>query len=487
MPAKRNKHNLKHYVLTSGMMGELLPVGCTEALPGDTFQHQASVLVRLSPMMAPLMHLVQVRLHHYFVPNRLLWDQWETFITGGPDGNDASVPPTITTLATPQPLLDYFGVPPGVAGINVLALPIYAYNMIWNEFYRDQDLAAERALTDVTLARVAWEKDYFTSARPWAMKGSEISLPLGVSAPVVVDPSANTVNDYGIWRRPSTGAAEGTGNANINAQGALIHQTNAVALQYDPNNTLYADLSTATSSTIRQLREAFALQNIQEARSRYGSRYSEYLRYAFGVRSSDARLQRPEYLGGGKQMIAFSEVLQTAEGTDPVGDMKGHGIAALRGSRYRRYFEEHGYVVSLLSVRPKAMYMNGIHRKFLRNDRNDFFQQELELIGAQEVLLNEIYADAANGNNTFGYADRYREYREEPSIVTGEFRTSTLHHWHLARDLSGAPPTLNESFVQCDPTKRVFADQVSDHLWITVNHNLIARRPVRRDPKPRIV
>ncbi|MEM2002471.1 MAG: major capsid protein, partial [Candidatus Methanomethylicaceae archaeon] len=241
----------------------------------------------------------------------------------------------------------------------------------------------------------------------------------------------------------------------------------------------YADLSSATPISINELREAFALQRYQEARARYGSRYVEYLRY-LGVRGSDARLQRPEYLGGGRQTIQFSEVLQTAEGTStPVGEMRGHGITAVRSNRYRRYFEEHGFVFTMISVLPKTIYAQGLQRHWSRWTKEDYWQKELQHIGQQQVLNKEVYAASANPDGGFGYQDRYDEYRRSESTIAGEFRTSALYDWHFAR-IFGAEPELDDEFVTANPTKRVFASQNTDVLYLMVNHSIQARRMVAR-------
>lgn len=214
----------------------------------------------------------------------------------------------------------------------------------------------------------------------------------------------------------------------------------------------------------------------------YGSRYTEYLRY-LGVRSSDARLQRPEYLGGGKQTIAFSEILQTGPNFDAntgVGTLRGHGISAVRSNRYRRFFEEHGIVMSLMSVRPRTMYVNGLPKKFSRTTKEDYWQKELELIGQTTVLNKELYTADTGPNDTFGYTDRYEEYRHEQSQVAGDFR-STLNMWHMGR-VFASDVTLNSDFVTCDPTTRIFASAATDTLWVMVNNSIQARRLVRRTP-----
>ena len=479
---KRHKHTLGHYKLLTGDMGRLYPVGLTEVLPGDAFQHSTNALIRLSPLAAPVMHPVTVRLHHFFVPHRLSWDSncgqdWEDFITGGPDGADAQTIPQMTSTGVEGDLLDYLGIPP-VAGVSISSLPVRCVNLIWNEFYRDQDLAAERQLEEKTVPLIAWEKDYFTTARPWTQKGPEITLPLTGEAPVKVNSPSTTAQNLGIQYTD--------GMLGMDSSGAnLTHGTAGVA----SNNQLLADLTQASAANVNDVRRAFALQRFAEARARYGSRYTEYLRY-LGVTPSDARLRRPEYLGGGRVRVAISEVLQTApEPTDPrfgVGDLYGHGVAPVRSKPYRRFFNEHGYIVSLLSVRPKAMYTNGINRTWLRLDREDFYQRELEFIGQQPVYNDEIFAVAdGTGRDTFGYSDRYREYRENPSCVSGEFRSS-LNYWHLGREFTQAP-ALNESFVQCQPSKRIFNEQTSHSLWMMVQHRMVARRLVSRSAYGKII
>lgn len=487
---KRHKHRLSHYRLFTGEMGYLIPISCVEVLPGDTFEHATSLLLRASPMLAPVMHPVVVRVHHFYVPNRLIWSSWENFITGGPDGNDASVPPTIATNgnATTQALLDQLGVPV-VSGVNVSALPVRAYNKVFNEFFRDEDLVTARTEDDTTLAQIAWEKDYLTSARPWAQKGTAVTLPLGTRANVRGIGKVLQTYGGGAQNVYETG---GTGSVAYGANDNADIAAESFRIQEDPNNAgfpnVYADLSTATAASVNSIRRAFALSRFQEARALYGSRYTEYLRY-LGVSSSDSRLQRPEYLGGGKQTIAFSEILQTAAaGTDPVGTMRGHGIAAIRTRKYRKYFEEHGFVLTLFSCRPKTVYMDSLPKKFIKTTREDYFQKELENIGQVEIKVNEVYMNVATGANTWGYGDRYRDQREELSLITGQFRNSTLNHWHMARDFSSAP-TLNSSFINCDATGRIFADQTAGahRLWCMANHQLIARRIVGRGGPGRII
>lgn len=486
---KRAKHSLSNYKLLSCDLGELVPIGLTEVLAGDSIQQSTNALIRAAPLLSPVMHPVSVSIAHWFVPHRLIWDDWEAFITGGPDGMDASVFPTIampaSTGAAVGSLADYLGVVPGVADLQVSALPFRAYALIFNEWYRDQDLVTSLVLdttsgadttTNTALQNAAWEKDYFTTARPWEQKGPSITVPLGTTAPVsgigvtagaVADAAANYISTVGTENDPIF--TDDTDQFVIAAQqaGAVNASTN--------KPQIFADLSSASAVTVNVLREALALQRYEEARARYGSRYTEYLRY-LGVRSSDARLQRPEYLGGGKETIQFSEVLQTGEGTDPVGTLRGHGISSMRSNRYRRFFEEHGYVVTLLTARPKAIYASGLARHWNRRTKEDFWQKELEHIGQQPVLNKEVYAAHATPDGTFGYQDRYDEYRRVFSQIAGEFRT-TLDYWHFARQF-GSTPALNADFVKCVPTEEPFAVPSEDVLQIMAKHSIQARRLV---------
>ena len=486
---KRAPFNLSHYKLLSCDMGELVPIGLTEVLPGDTVQHNVNALVRCSPLLSPAMHPVHASIHHWFVPHRLVWEEWEDFITGGPDGMDDSEFPTLTigggTGAAIGSLADYLGVPTGVNNIEVSALPFRGYSLIWNEWYRDQDLQTPLTIdfssgvdttTNTQLQNVAWEKDYFTSARPWEQKGPQITIPLGDTAPVVTNNLQPTYSrmDNSVINSTLTWRGDVAPN---NFMGVLpTLGASQQPMKVGNQSGLHTDLSGASAVTINLLREAFALQRFEEARARYGSRYVEYLRY-LGVRSADARLQRPEYLGGGKQSIQFSEVLQTAEGENPVGELRGHGIGAMRSNRYRRFIEEHGYIFSFLSVKPKTVYAQGLFRHWNRRTKEDFWQKELQHIGQQEVLNKEVYAAHASPNDVFGYQDRYDEYRRTESSIAGEFRSSLLDFWHFARIFSSSP-ALNASFVSAVPPERPFAVPSQDVLYVMARHQMQARRLV---------
>lgn len=484
---KRSKFNLSYTHLTSCNMGDLVPIGLTEVLPGDSMQQATTCLVRCSAMLAPVMHPVHVQIAHWFVPHRLVWEDWEDFITGGEDGNDDSEFPTIDMdSAAVGSLADYLGVPPGLTGDKGVtsALPFRGYALIYNEWYRDQQLQTKLPIdltsgldttTNTTLQQANWEKDYFTSARPYEQLGPQITIPIGTSAPV--EPSGAGVSPVfdslgGAIQNRKLGFNSGSGG--VVWTGATPGAT--VDAVWDTPN-LIANLTGASAVTINVIREAMALQRFEEARNRFGARYVEYLRY-LGVRSSDARLQRPEFLGGGRYPMQFSEVLQTAEGTDPVGELRGHGIGVSRSNRYRRFFEEHGYIFTFMTVKPKTIYTNGIFRHWNRRTKEDFFQKELQHIGQQAIEYREVYAPHSTPTGTFGYQDRYDEYRRSESRVSSTFRNGqNLDFWHFARAFS-SDPALNSTFVKCVPTEEPFAVPSENVLYVMAKHSIQARRIV---------
>lgn len=502
---KRSKFSLSHYNLTTMNMGYVVPVGLTEVLPGDTIQQATSAFIRVTPLVAPVMHPVHVAIHHWYVPLRLVWDDFENFITGGEDGLDTSEYPTITASSTgfaTGSLADYLGCPTSISNLVVSALPFRAYCLIWNEWYRNQDTNAPASIStasgpDTTTSQVlyykAWAKDYFTTAAPWPQRGPAVSVPVNLTAagePTISATTTISSSGYPTFRNDTVSAGALISEYNTSGSGGpLIRSSTGTGLAWsDPGLSANTTINYSSgnpelgSVDINQLREAFALQRFEEHRALYGSRYTEYLRY-LGIRASDARLQRPEYLGGGRQTIQFSEVLQTAEGTDPVGTMRGHGIAAMRTNRYRRFIEEHGYVITLMSVMPISIYQDGLPRLWNRRVKEDFWQKELEHIGEQEILMKELYAKSSNPDEVFGYQDRYDEYRSHQSFVSGEFR-NLLNYWHFAREFANEP-ALNASFIYGSPTNRPFAEQTKNQLYCMVNHSIQARRLVSRRGNPR--
>lgn len=582
---KRNSFDLSHEVKLSCNMGQLVPILCEPVLPDDTFKVDSEVMMRWAPMIAPLMHNVDVYVHYWFVPNRLVWDKWRDFITGGEDGKDSPSYPRVrinsgvTGHLSPGGLADYLGFPSyeGSDATKVAffdALPFRAYNLIWNEFYRDQNLEPEiDIMKDVSgihevrgyeaeygggtatydkvqaidrffaLNNRAWEKDYFTSALPWTQRGDTVRLPLtgeiditavgddtlnAVSVESVVDVNKVSSNaPLGFTTPPSTSGSLGSGsviNDGTSSSRDLIQQsvseggsgtsvsTTSVKLTGVGRGTIPMDdiaarlkgvSETAQSTTINELRRSYALQRWLERNAFGGARYIEQILAHFGVKSSDARLQRPEYLGGGKCPVRVSQVLQTSESTDesPLGTMAGHGLAVGKTNKFKKYFEEHGYVIAIMSVIPRSSYSQGIPRKFLKFDKLDYAWPEFAHLGEQEVMNKELYYDFAEdsgsnldntnqdyiANRAFGYQSRYSEYKQCPSRVCGDFKT-TLDFWHLGR-LFDSRPNLNGNFVQVTPddAKRIWAvehlvDKETgekipiDHMWVMINHRIKALR-----------
>lgn len=489
---KRSKFNLSHTQLLTGRMGSLMPIGLVEVLPGDSFQHASQALIRCAPLATPPMHPVRIDVRHFFVPHRLIWDEWEDFITGGPDGMNASVFPTMNHNPDVGSVLDNLGIMPGNS-LPFSALPLRGLNLIWNEFYRDQDLQTPLVVSkdsgpdSVTSYTgdipVSWEKDYFTTSRPWEQKGPSVTLPLGTTAYGTA--SIDTVVTSNSSPSPTPLLRMESDMPGYRDLG-FLHSTSGLDGQPATlTGTVNVDLSTATAATVNDLRLALALQRYEEARARFGSRYTEYLRY-LGVRSSDARLQRPEYLGGARTNVQFSEVLST--NTDPAnnqlpGNFGGHGIGANRSNRYRKFFEEHGYVISVMHVLPQTMYPQGMFRTWNRRTKEDFFQRELQHIGQQEVLNKELTRMHVNPDGVFGYQDRYDEYRRTESQVHGEFREGQyLHDWHFARFLP-TNSALNSDFVRAQVSSMPFQDgdegglqYFNKYLYCAVKHQIVARR-----------
>lgn len=523
---KRSKFSLSHYKLATMDMGQLVPVSWFEALPGDTIQMQTSAFVRVAPTLAPIMTPCHVNFMTFSVPLRLLWDNgpddnWENFITGGPDGLNVAVPPYYTipsgsTVPTGS-LADYLGIPAGESfssDVDISAFPFRAYFKIWNEYFRDQDLQGEAGIgNEVEGGKIAdftgnllwppysvsWKKDYFTVARPWEQKGPAVSVPVNLTtdggSPLI---SAQTTISGGQFSgsvrltsesdgdgNTTYGGLQGSGSTIVpttkTTQGAFTGSIARSPFSATTTVTWNGDTQTQGGILVDDIREAFALQRFEEARALFGSRYVEYLRY-LGVRSSDARLQRPEYLGGGSQVIQWSEVVQTAEGTDPVGTLRGHGVSGGRTRRWRRFFEEHSIVMTLAFIRPIALYMQGLPRAWSRQIKEDYWQKELQHIGQQEVLNKELYAVGADPGGVFGYMDRYDEYRSVQNTICGDFRT-TLDYWHLGRNFANQP-VLNSDFIVCNPSKRVFAEQTAHEFYCMFLHSVQARRLISRKGRP---
>lgn len=503
----RNVFDLTHEHKLTCRMGKCVPIMCLEALPGDTFKDTTQIVLRLSPMLAPIMHRVDVFTHFFFVPNRLIMDDWEKFITGGFDGKDTTPVPQIVSPAetgwSVGSLADYLGLPTGVPELPCLALPFRAYDLIWNEYYRDENLQDEIVInkgngvdttTSVELMSRNWEFDYFTGALPFAQRGDPVYLPLGLQAPVVGDGSA-----FQLGTDPQ-GSNMTTFSGNLSGdQQTWVDFTNKSATGktfYAPlggssNKTgLITDLSLATAATVNEVRTAFQVQKCLEKNARAGVRYVEWLWSHFHENAGDARLQRPEYLGGGRSPIVISEVLQTSatDATSPQANMAGHGISVQQTHQFKKHFSEHGYVIGIMSIMPRTAYFQGQHRMWNRETKYDWYLPVFAHLGEQAVLNQEIYAQKPGAvgfdqnKKTFGFTPRYQEYRKIPSTVHGEFR-STLDFWHLARKFDSLP-ALNGEFVACNASMRPFAVTDEDNCWVQVGHILKAIRPIPKYGNP---
>lgn len=479
----KNVFDLSHDVKLSCNMGDLIPTLALECVPGDKFNLSCESINRLAPLVAPMMHRVDVTHHYFFVPNRLLWDNWEDYITN-PDSVHGHPYLAITTANWTE-LADYLGIPDPASGITgelVSALPFAAYQKIWDEYYRDQNLVTptwnstglydgdNTAILGIDLMQLhkrAWEHDYFTSALPWAQKGAAVNIPLGFEDTEVVFNANNGVNDpTTITAAPANVAIDSRANT------LGVGESDLVAL----TSNLQAD------TTINELRRAFRLQEWLEKAARAGSRYKENIMAFFGVDSGDARLQRPEYIYGTKNPIMISEVLNTTGTVDaPQGNMAGHGIGVTQGGSGNYFCREHGYIIGVMSILPKTAYQQGIPKHFLKyNDLFEYYQPQFANIGEQEIMLNELWAFNGGAGEIFGYTPRYAEYRFQMNRVAGDFR-NTLDHWHMGR-IFDTTPALNSAFIEADPTHRVFAvtDTDEQKIWCQILHKI---RAVRAMPK----
>lgn len=485
--------DLTHDVKLSFNMGELIPILALDCLPGDKFDISCESLLRFAPLVSPVMHRMDVTMHYFFVPNRLVWPNWEDFITGGAALSTPPTPPYIdSSVSNWTRLYDYMGCPDpnsqgdGVAR-RVSAIPFAAYTMIYNEYYRDQNLidpvdfelsnGDNNVLGDLrVLRRRAWEHDYFTASLPFAQKGPAVDIPLG---DVILNPDAD-ISNVPFEVSPTNLTTRLSGDITAAAVTGF-HETGAVPSITDPNGSL-----TTESTTINDLRTAFKLQEWFEKNARAGTRYIESILAHFGVNSPDARLQRPEYITGTKSPVVISEILNTT-GTDdlPQGNMAGHGVSVTSGKYGHYSCKEHGYIIGIMSVLPRTAYQQGIPKHLSRlTDKFQYAWPEFAHLGEQEVLNQEVFAHTASDLLTFGYMPRYGEYRYLPSRVAGDFR-DTLNNWHLGR-IFDVLPTLSQEFIEADPTSRVFAvtDPDVQKMYAHVLNKIRAVRPLPKFGTP---
>nr|QJB19353.1 MAG: major capsid protein [Microvirus sp.] len=459
-------------------MAQLIPVMCDEVVPGDFFQIGSQAVVRFQPLVAPILHEINMYVHYFFVPYRILWDDWEDFISGGADGQFSDpIPEWEPTDTTEGSLWDFFGFPVGVDpdGAYPLDFPRRAYNLVYNEYYRDENLQTEVALTNETILNRAWEKDYFTSSLPWQQRGTAPALPISGVTSALFDGSGYQSGDTSV-----AGIGLYTRGGTTPVVGSHVADTDALLKAWLNNNTI--DLSTASTFDIADLRLAFQIQKWMERNARAGVRYTEFLRAHFGVAPRDERLQRPEYIGGSKAPCIISEVLQTSstDATSAQGNLAGHGITVSDAYCGEYHATEFGLIIGIMSIMPRSAYSQGIDRQWLRKTKYDFFFPEFANLSEQAIINAEICATNTDTHNLdiFGYQGRYDEMRTKNSQIVSGMRT-TFDYWHLGRQFDpGSPPVLNGDFIKCVPRKDIFAVPSEPGLIVNFANIIKAFRPI---------
>jgi hypothetical protein len=497
---QRSSFDRSHGYKTTFDAGILIPFLVDEALPGDTFKMNLTGFARLATPIFPVMDNMFMDTQFFSVPLRLVWDNWQKFNGEQKNPNDSTdyiIPQCTAPVGGFEvgSLHDYMGLPTGVSNFTFSTLFQRAYNLIWNEWYRDQNLQPSQPMptgdgpddpANFVLLRRGKRHDYFTSCLPWPQKGPGVQIPLGGAAPVLSNDLTVTYRPQGIGTGPDYPTVW-TDVQGLDAGG--FAGTENQEMQFGSQTGLYADLTAATAATINSLRQAFAVQRIYEHDARGGTRYTEIIKAHFGVTSPDARLQRPEFLGGGSSPVNISPIPQTS-GTaasagytpTPQGNLAAIGTSVLSNHGFSHSFTEHCIVIGLVSVRADLTYQQGVNRMFSRKTRFDFYWPALSHIGEQAVLQKEIMATGTVGDDTvFGYQERYAEYRYKPSQITGLFRSTapgSLDAWHLSQEFADPPGLTPEFIVENPPVDRVIAVPAEPHFLFDSYMRYSCARPM---------
>lgn len=560
MYMKRTKFDRSHVYKTTFDSGKLIPVFVDEVLPGDTTRMSVNYFARLATPIKPIMDNIYLDWFFFFVPNRLVWEHWQNFCFEQEDPDDSTdyVIPTVTAIGNSDnaylgSLWDYFGLPVNTSGnlSGISALPFRGVYLIWNEWFRDENLQKsvkiQKGDTNEVLnsARAAeqpfWvfttgtnifpgfacpprgkRHDYFTSALPWTQKGPGVSIGLAGTASIV-DPSPTSgyllhstsnqlaaVSAYGGDASSSGGRriVSGTNSISFNNYGSSDYSgvggfagntSGKITMSAQPAsgflaNDSYVDLDTSSIFTINSLRTAFQMQKFYERLARGGSRYTEVLRSFFGVVSPDARLQRPEFLGSFTKMVNVNPIAQTSatDNTSPQGNLSAYGVTAAKFHGFTKSFVEHGYIIGFVCARADLTYQQGINKMWLRSTVYDFYWPTFAHLGEQAIELREIYAQGSEADNTvFGYQERYAEYRYKPSQITGKFRSSvvdgSLDMWHLSQFFKNAPTLSEEFIVENPPIERVIAVTSEPEFLLDIGFRYTTVRPMPMFGTPGLV